>query len=70
MADEYTPDKAAILRNYGGTSAGFDRWLAARDAEVAAQALNDAADAAHPYMPMGWRNWLRARAARIGGEGQ
>lgn len=50
---------------------GFDRWLAAHDAEVRAKALEDAADA-YEALPEGERTyfpgihagWLRARAER------
>ena len=48
----------------------FDRWLAAHDAEVRAQALRDAASAPIPRAALNTRNnglrqWLRARADRI-----
>ena len=48
----------------------FDRWLRAHDAEVAAQALREAASAPIPRAALNTRNnglrqWLRARADRI-----
>ena len=50
--------------------AAFDRWLAAHDAEVAAQALREAASAPIPRAALNTRNnglrqWLRDRADRI-----
>lgn len=53
--------------------AEFKRWLAARDAEVAAQALEEAADRAegtdpveHPFLGLDeMTEWLRAEAARL-----
>ena len=61
-------------RPRSGTSddryAEFDRWLAARDVEVRAQALREAASAPIPRAALNTRNnglrqWLRARADRI-----
>ena len=48
----------------------FDRWLKAHDAEVAAQALRDAASAPIPRAALnprtdGLRQWLRDRANQI-----
>ena len=48
----------------------FDRWLAAHDAEVAAQTLRDAASAPIPRAALnprtdGLRQWLRDRADQI-----
>ena len=44
-----------------------NRWLAAHDREVAAQALRDAAGSAIPRkaLAQGTRDWLRARADQI-----
>lgn len=47
----------------------FDRWLAAHDAEVAAKALEDAADEAETATEsrgsLLWAMWLTARAAAL-----
>ena len=45
----YTPTTEEVRSVYGGPRCEpeFDRWLAAHDAEVAAQALREAADRIH-----------------------
>lgn len=65
MADEYTPTtdkvRAAYLtsrtrevpRKVGDVMAEFDRWLAAHDRAVKAEALREAADA---WQVGGWSN--------------
>lgn len=69
---------AETMRDQGdsfipGVEAGedFDRWLAAHDAEVAAKALEDAADHVSGIdgrRDDAARDWLRARAAGIRGK--
>ena len=46
---DYTPTTADVRHAYvsARSEEEFDRWLAAHDAEVAAQALGDAADKIH-----------------------
>ncbi len=86
MVDEYTPgrDKVrdayvrgmrqAFIASAAEHADEFDRWLAARDREVAAKALRDAADEAQQgfvdeQQGIGFArvrtDWLRARADRI-----
>lgn len=82
MSDEYTPTTEEVRRGYvdtldalGGAVLGagqFDRWLAARDREVAAKALRDAADRFMPHPALGLArladaaaDLLRAEADRI-----
>jgi hypothetical protein len=69
---EYTPTTEEV-RNWDGCIGTpmppeeFDRWLAARDREVAAKALREAATAlrSHGVEHEPQANWLRERADRI-----
>ena len=75
----YTPTADEVRASYAVDGIGapslanghrFDRWLAAHDAEVRAQALREAASAPIPRAALNTRNnglrqWLRARADRI-----
>ena len=68
----YVPTTEEVRSMYGGPryEPEFDRWLAAHDAEVAAQALRDAASAPIPRAALntrtdGLRQWLRDRADQV-----
>lgn len=59
---------AWVLADYADRmDAIFQKWLAKHDREVAARALNDAADALYtdegPGHPLSTATWLRARAS-------
>lgn len=85
MADDHTlpekwvPTTDEVRRGHHSVE-GFDRWLAAHDAAVSAQALRDAADqwqtggwsddlptTGNPILGMAQRatNWIRARADQL-----
>ena len=75
----YTPDDEEIFSAYAdaefGTPSvevlvGWDRWLAARDARVRAEALRDAADAWGDGTQEFLHYWLYGRAASIEQETQ
>ena len=76
----YVPTTEEVRSMYGGPryEPEFDRWLAAHDAEVRAQALREAGDVldrqpakAKHGLPMMLRaDWLRDRANRIEQGGQ
>lgn len=83
MAEQYTPTTEDVREAYAGyawlgpgrsdVTPEFERWLAAHDAQVGANALYDAADdwAANPDSwgdnEKDYRNELRDRADRIAG---
>ena len=55
----------AMAANYEEAEAQFDRWLAAHDAKVKAEALREAADALLLLETMANSRWLRVRADKI-----
>lgn len=80
--DEYVPKTQEIREAYRYETGGdgcsvrgdeaypeFDRWLAAHDAQVKADALNEAADMFAITGRLEMMTWLRARAAEVRGTG-